>query len=132
MGSGGSGVNDGASTQRSVLDWPSCLNGKVGAAPTVACSSNLLTSWRSTTAVGIDETPTLTISKLYMGIAMTRKAGNTVTTFRCVYVTTYQDTEARRDAKVCAMSRTRGNCHRRWPEFKATDSEARSEERRVG
>jgi hypothetical protein len=100
MGIGCIGVNDGASTQPSVLDWPPCSNGKVGAAPTVDCSSNLLTSWRSTTAVGIDETPARTISKLYMGIAMTRKAGNKVTIFRCVYVTTYQDTEERREAKA--------------------------------
>src|SRR5262245_30225640 len=100
MGIGCIGVNDGASTQRSVLDWPPCLNGKGGAAPIVDCSSNLLTSWRSTTVVEIDETPARTISKLYMGIAMTRKAGHTGTTFRRVDVTTSQDTEERRDAKV--------------------------------
>jgi hypothetical protein len=35
-----------------------------------------------------------------MGIAMMRKAGNKVTTFRWVYVTTSQDTEERREAKV--------------------------------
>ena len=99
MGIGCIGVNDGASTQQSVLDWPPCSNGKVGAAPTVDCSSNLLTSWRSTTSVGTDETPALSISKPYMDPAMTRKPGNKETTFRWVDVTTYQDTEERGEEK---------------------------------
>ena len=100
MGSGCRGGNDGASTPPSVLDWPPCSNGKVGAAPTVDYSSTLLTSGRSTTSGGIDATPALALSKLYLGIAMTRKAGKKVTTCRWVYVTTYQDTEERRDAKA--------------------------------
>jgi hypothetical protein len=100
MGIGGIGVTDEVSTQRSVLDWPPCSSGKVGAAPTVDCSSNLLTSWRLTTSVGTDETPARSISKPSMDIAMTRKAGNKVTTFRGVDGTTYQDTEERREAKV--------------------------------
>jgi hypothetical protein len=100
MGMGCSGVNDGVSTPRSVLAWPPCSNGKAGAAPTVDCSSTLRTSWRSTTSVGIDETPALATSKLYTGIAMTRKAGHTGTTCRWVDVTTYQDTEERREAKA--------------------------------
>jgi len=37
---------------------------------------------RSTISMGINVTPATSISKLYMGIAMTRKAGNTVTIFR--------------------------------------------------
>jgi hypothetical protein len=57
------------------------------------------TSERSTRSVGIDETPAMSISKPYMDMAMTRKAGNTVTIFRWVCVTTYQDTEERGEEK---------------------------------
>jgi hypothetical protein len=96
----GCGVNDEVSTPRSVLDWPPCSSGKVGAALPVDGSATLRTSWRLTTAVGIDETPALAISKLYMHIALTRKAGNKESTFRWVDVTTSQDTEERRDAKA--------------------------------
>ena len=60
----------------------------------------MLTSLRSTISMGIDATLAPSISKLYMGIAMTRKAGNKVTTFRWVDVTTSQDTEERGEAKV--------------------------------
>ena len=63
-------------------------------------SSTRLTSWRSTIAVGIDETPAPSISKPDLGIAMTRKAGNKVPICRWVDVTTYQDTEERCEAKV--------------------------------
>jgi hypothetical protein len=63
-------------------------------------SSPLLTSLRSTISMGIDATPATAISKLSMGIAMTRKAGNQVTTCRWVDVTTSQDTEERGEAKV--------------------------------
>ena len=74
-------------TRRSVADWPPCSNGRAGVVPIVACSSNMLTSRRLTTSVGIDATPAMPISKPYMDIAMTRKPGNKVTTFRLVYVT---------------------------------------------
>jgi hypothetical protein len=47
----------------------------------------------------IVETLATSISKLSMGIAMTRKAGNTVTIFRGVDVTTSQDTEERCEEK---------------------------------
>ena len=60
----------------------------------------MLTSVRSTIAMGIDVTPALSISKRYMGIAMTRKAGNKGTIFRWVDVTTSQNTEERGEAKV--------------------------------
>ena len=49
--------------------------------------------------MGIDVTPAMSISKLYMGIATTRKAGNKVTIFRWVDVTTSQDTEERCEEK---------------------------------
>ena len=100
MGIGCIGVNDEGSTRRSVLDWPPCSNTRADAAPTVDCSSTMLTSLRSTISMGIDVTPAMSISKLYMGIAMTRKAGNKVTIFRWVDVTTSQDTEERGEAKV--------------------------------
>jgi hypothetical protein len=48
----------------------------------VDCSSNMLTNERLTTSVGIDETPAMSISKPYMDIAMTRKPGNKVNTYR--------------------------------------------------
>jgi hypothetical protein len=50
--------------------------------------------------MGIDVTPAMSISKLYMGIAMTRKAGNKVTIFRWVDVTTSQNTKERGEANV--------------------------------
>ena len=50
--------------------------------------------------MGIDATLATSISKLYMGIAMTRKAGNKVPTFQWVDVTTSQDPEERGEAKV--------------------------------
>ena len=50
--------------------------------------------------MGIDVTPALSISKRYMGIAMTRKAGNKGTIFRWVDVTTSQDTEERCERKL--------------------------------
>ena len=99
MGIGCIGVTDEISTQRSVLDWPPCSSGKVGAAPTVDCASNLLTSWRLTTSVGTDETPARSISKPSMDIVMTRKAGHKESTFRWVEVTTAQDTEERGEEK---------------------------------
>jgi hypothetical protein len=49
--------------------------------------------------VGIDGTSALSISKPYMGIAMTRKAGNKGTIFRWVDVTTHQDTEEQCEEK---------------------------------
>ena len=59
----------------------------------------MLTSLRLTISVGIDETPATSISKPYMDIAMTRKAGHKVTIFRRVHVTTYQDPEERCEEK---------------------------------
>ena len=47
----------------------------------------------------IDETPATSISKPYMGIAMTRKAGLKGTIFQWVDVTTSQGTEERCEAK---------------------------------
>jgi hypothetical protein len=99
MGSGCSGVNDEVSTQRSVLDWPPCSGGKVGAAHTVDCSSTLRTRGRLTTSVGTAETPARSTSKPSMDTAMTRKAGHKETTFRWVDVTTDQDTEERGEEK---------------------------------
>ena len=64
------------------------------------CASTMLTSLRATISMGIDATPATAISKLSMGIAMTRKAGNKVITFRWVDVITSQDTEERGEARV--------------------------------
>jgi hypothetical protein len=60
----------------------------------------MLTSWRSTTSVGIDEIPALSISKPYMGIATMRKPGDKVNTSRPVSVTRDQDTEERCEGKL--------------------------------
>jgi hypothetical protein len=49
MGMGCIGAHDGDATRRSVLDWPSCSNGRAGAVPIVDCSSNMPTSWKLTT-----------------------------------------------------------------------------------
>ena len=59
----------------------------------------MLTSLRWTIAMEIDETLAPSISKLYMGMAMTRKAGNKGTIVRWVDVTTSQDTEERCEEK---------------------------------
>ena len=98
-GIGGSGVNDAGSPRPSVLDGPPCANGRADAVPSVDCSSIMLTSLRSTISAGIDATPATSISTPYMGLAMTRKAGNKVTIFRWVDVTRYQDTEERGEEK---------------------------------
>ena len=50
--------------------------------------------------MGIDATRAPSIAKLSMGIALTRKAGNTVTTFRWGDMTTSQDPAERGEAKV--------------------------------
>src|SRR5215831_19223034 len=84
MGMGGIGAHDGDATRRSVLDGPPCSNGRADAVPSVDGSSNMPTSWRLTTGVGIDETPARPISKPDMDMAMTRKPGNRAQTSRTV------------------------------------------------
>ena len=82
MGIGCIGVKNRGGIRRSVLDWLPCSNDRADAAPTVDCSSNMLTSWRLTISMGIDAIPDTSIFKPYMDTAMTRKPGTKVNTYR--------------------------------------------------
>jgi hypothetical protein len=80
IGCTGAHVKD--ATRRSVRDWPRYSNGRAGVVRTVDCTSNMVTSWRLTTSMGIDEMPAIPISKSYMDTGMTRKPGPKVNTYR--------------------------------------------------
>ena len=99
MGIGCTGVNDRGGIRWSVPNWPPCSSDRAGTAPTVDCSSNMLTNWKLIISMGIDEILVMSIFKSYMDTAMTRKPGTKVNTYRQVYVTKYQDAEERCEGK---------------------------------